>query len=121
VLAALCLAGCGSGSKTRAAPQPRLTQPVAAALASASDEVAAALTAGDSCQAFSLAQKLQQDTVAAINRGKIPGPFQEDLGSTVADLLSRIRCVPAQSTHDNGKHKGQKKNKHQQGQHEEGD
>jgi hypothetical protein len=121
VLAALCLAGCGSGSNTRAAPQPRLPQPVAAALASASDEVAAALRAGDSCQAFSLAQNLQQDTVAAINRGKIPGPFQEDLGSTVADLLSRIRCVPAQSTHDNGKHKGQKKNKHQQGQHEEGD
>jgi hypothetical protein len=109
--AALCLAGCGSGSEDRAAPQPKLPQSVASALASRSDEVARALTAGDPCRALSLVQHLQQETVAAINEGQVPGAFEEDLGSTVADLVSRIHCVPAANKHDNGKHKGEKKKK----------
>jgi hypothetical protein len=109
----LCLTGCGSGSKPRAAPQPKLPQAVAAALASRSDEVERALTAGDSCRALSLAQQLQRETVAAINGGRIPGAYQEQLGSTVGDLVSRIACVPATKTHDNGKHKG--KGKHGEG------
>ena len=83
-----------------------------AALASRSDDVARALTAGDSCRALGLARRLQQDTVTAINRGNIPGAFQEQLGSTVADLVSRIRCVPAESKHDNGKHKAKHEGKH---------
>jgi hypothetical protein len=111
--AALCLAGCGSGSEHRDAPQPKLPRPVASALASRSEEVAQALAAGDPCGALSLAQHLQQETVAAINHGQIPGAFQEELGSTVGDLVSRIQCVPAQSKQDNGKHKGEKKNKHE--------
>jgi hypothetical protein len=105
--------GCGSGSEHRAAPQPKLPQPVAWALASRSEEVARALTAGNPCGALSLAQHLQQETVAAINHRQIPGAFQEELGSTVGDLVSRIQCVPAQGEHDNGKHKGEKKNKHE--------
>jgi hypothetical protein len=104
--AALCLAGCGSGSEQRAAPQPRLPGPVATALASRSDEVARALTAGDSCRALGLAQQLQRDTIASINAGRVPGAFQEQLGSTVGDLVSRIQCVPAEEKHDRGKHKG---------------
>jgi hypothetical protein len=111
VAAVLCLAGCGSGSEQRAAPQPKLSPPVAAALASRSDEVAQALDSGDSCRGLSLAQQLQQETVAAINSGRVPGAFQEQLGSTVGDLVSRIQCVPAAAPHDNGKHKG--KNKHE--------
>jgi outer membrane murein-binding lipoprotein Lpp len=111
--AALCLAGCGSGSEHRATAKPKLPQSVASALASRSEEVAQALTAGDPCRALSLAQHLQQETVAAINDGQIPGAFQEELSSTVGDLVSRIRCVPAQTKHDNGKHKGEKKNKHE--------
>jgi hypothetical protein len=111
--AALCLAGCGGGSDRRVAPQPRLTQPVAAALASRSDEVAQALAAGDPCHALSLAERLQQETVAAINAGRVPGPFQEHLGSTVGDLVARIPCVPpSDEAHDNGKHKGKGKKKH---------
>jgi hypothetical protein len=71
---------------------------------------------------LSLAQALQQETVAAINDGQIPGAFQEQLGSTVADLVSRIQCVPAPSKHDNGKHKGEKKkkNKHEKKNNHEG-
>ena len=113
--AALLLAGCGSGSEQRVAPPPRLPQPVATALASGSDEVAQALTAGDPCRALTLAQQLQKQTVAAINAGRVPSAFQEHLGSTVADLVSRIRCAPAPNKHDNGKHKGENKNKHEGG------
>ena len=111
--AALSLAGCGSGSDERAAPQPKLPSPVAAALASRSDEVAQTLTAGDSCRALKLAQQLQQETVAAINAGRVPAPFQEQLGSTVGDLVSRIRCVPDVKPHDSGKRKGKDKKKHE--------
>jgi hypothetical protein len=111
--AVLCLAGCGSGSEHRVAPQPKLSTPVAAALASRSDEVAQTLEAGDSCRALSLAQQLQQETVAAINHGRVPAPFQEQLGSTVGDLVSRIQCVPVVKPHAGGKHKGKHKKKHE--------
>ena len=107
--AVLCLAGCGGGSEHRAVPQPSLRRPVAAALASRSDEVARALTAGDSCRARSLAQQLQRETIAAINAGRIPGAFQEQLGSSVGDLVFRIQCVPVEKQRDRGKHKGKHK------------
>ena len=107
--AVLCLAGCGGGSEHRAAPQPKLSPPVAAALASRSDEIAQTLAAGDPCRALTLAQQLQQETIAAINAGRVPAGFQEQLGSTVGDLVSRIKCGPAAKPHDNGKHKGKHK------------
>jgi hypothetical protein len=109
----LCLAGCGTRAEQRVLPQPKLPAPVASALASRSDEVALALDAGDPCRALSIAQQLQQETIAAINAGRVPNPYQEHLGSTVGELVSRIHCVPA-ATHDNGKHKGQHKNKHEE-------
>ena len=106
---AFWLAGCGSGSEHRVVPQPKLPAPVASALASRSDEVAQALAGGDQCRALSLAQQLQQETIAAINARRIPGAFQEQLGSTVGDLLSRIQCVPAVKPPDKQKGKGKKK------------
>jgi hypothetical protein len=109
---ALCIAGCGSGSERRAAPQPKLPAPVASALAARSDEVAQALVGGDPCRALTLAQQLQRETIAAINAGRIPGAFQEQLGSTVGDLVSRIQCVPPPKPLDDGKHKGKHKKKH---------
>jgi hypothetical protein len=67
---------------------------------------------GDPCRALTLAQQLQQETIAAINVGRIPASFQEHLTSTVGDLVSRIQCVPATGgQHDNGKHKGKEKDK----------
>ena len=111
--AALCLAGCGGGSEHRAAPQPRLPASVASALASRSDEVAQALAGGNQCRALSLAQQLQRETISAINAGRVPGAFQEQLGSTVGDLLSRIQCVPAAKPPESGKHKGKGKKKHE--------
>jgi hypothetical protein len=109
---ALCLAGCGSGSERRVAPQPKLPAPVASALASRSDEVAQSLAGGDDCRALTLAQQLQDETIAAINAGRVPGAFQEQLSSTVGDLVSRIQCVPAAKPRDNGKHEGKHKKKH---------
>ena len=111
--AALCLAGCGSGSEHRVAPQPKLPEPIASALASRSDEIAHALAGGDQCRALSLAQHLQRETISAINAGRVPGAFQEQLGSTVGDLLSRIQCVPAVKPPESGKHKGKGKKKHE--------
>ena len=111
--AAFCLAGCGSGSEHRVAPQPKLPAPVASALASRSDEVAQALAGGDQCRALNLAQQLQQETISAINAGRVPGAFQEQLGSTVGDLLSRIQCVPAVKPPESGKQKGKGKKKHE--------
>jgi hypothetical protein len=114
LVATLCLAGCGSGSAHRVAPQPKLPASVAAALAARSEEVAQALDATDSCSALSLAQQLQQETVAAINAGHVPAPFQEHLGSTVSDLLSRIQCVRTEQPTDHGNHKGQQDQQQQQ-------
>ena len=110
---AFWLAGCGSGSEHRVAPQPKLPAAVASALATRSDEVAQALVGGDQCLALSLAQQLQQETIAAINAGRVPGAFQEQLGSTVGDLLSRIQCAPAVKPPESGKHKGKGKKRHE--------
>jgi hypothetical protein len=82
-------------------------------LASRSDEVAQALTGGNQCRALSLALQLQRETISAINAGRVPGAFQEQLGSTVGDLLSRIQCVPAAKPSESGKHKGKGKKKHE--------
>ena len=93
--ATLCLAGCGSGtSERRAAPTPRLPSAVAAQLADQSDKVAAALDAGDPCDARAQAVLLQQETIKSINEGRVPGPFLEHLTSAVGDLLARIECTP---------------------------
>jgi hypothetical protein len=113
--ATICLAGCGSGPTPRAAPPPKLPAAVAGSLATRSDEVAQALAAGDACRAATLAKQLQQETLASINAGRVPGPFQEHLASAATDLVSRIKCIPAAPAHDNGKHKGRdKKRKHEE-------
>jgi hypothetical protein len=111
--AAVCLAGCGSSPTPRAAPPPKLPAAVAAPLAARSDEIAQALAAGDACRAASLAQQLQQETLASINAGRVPAPFQEHLASAANDLVSRIQCIPPAQPHDRGKHKGREKKKKQ--------
>jgi hypothetical protein len=116
---ALVLAGCGSGGQRVAAPQPKLPRDVATQLAERSDLVAAALDGGDPCLALVPARRLRQDTFRAINDRRVPGPFQEQLGATVNNLVSRIECVPPAPTQDDeldkpGKHKGEKK-KHDKG------
>jgi hypothetical protein len=116
--AALFLAGCGSGADKDVAPQPTLPRQLAVSLAGQSDSVARALDAGDECTASRLAVQLQQQTIAAINAGRVPGPFLETLQDRVNDLAARIRCVPAPAPEepkdDKGHEKGKKK-KHDKG------
>jgi hypothetical protein len=113
LVALLCLAGCGGGAERRAAPQPKLPRPVAAELAQSSDAVADALEAGDECLALTLAQTLQQQTIAAINARQVPTPLQEPLQATVNDLAGRIQCVtPTEEDEDEqGRGKGKAKGK----------
>ena len=111
--AAVCLAGCGSGPTSRTAPPPKLPAAVAASLAARSDEVAQALTDGDACRAARLALELQHETLASINAGRVPTPFQEHLASAANDLVSRIQCLPPAQPQDRGKHKGREKKKKQ--------
>jgi len=116
VAAVVFLAGCGSGATRRTAPPPKLPAAVATPLAARSDEVAQALAAGDACRAASLAQQLQQETLASINAGRVPAAFQEHLASAANDLVSRIQCIPPAEPKDRGKHKGrEKKKKHNEG------
>jgi hypothetical protein len=114
--AVLSLAGCGSSQHPQRA-QPKLPARVANQLAAQSDRVAAALDRGDACRALDEARRLQQATVDAINAGRVPAAFQEQLGSATSDLLNRIVCVrpPPAPTKEHGHGKGKHKGKHEGG------
>ena len=109
--AALCLSACG-GAKQSAPPPPTFSRSLAASLAAQSDAVASALAAGDSCHALTLAQRLQRQTIAAINTGRVAPGLQEQLSSAVNELVVRVHCTPppapapAKKEHGHGKHKG---------------
>lgn len=108
---ALCLSACG-GAKQSAPPQPSFSRSLASSLAAKSDAVASALAAGDSCRALTLAQRLQRQTIGAINSGRVAPALQEQLSSAVNELVVRVRCVPPpapappEKEHGHGKHKG---------------
>jgi hypothetical protein len=84
-------AGCG-GEEHR--PAPLLPAAVAADLAARSDSVAARLEEQDDCGARSEAQRLQSDAIAAVNAGRVPHAFQEELLASVNALVEAIECVP---------------------------
>lgn len=84
-------AGCGGGESSSAS---RLPAQVADALAERSDVVAQRLESGDACSARAEAEALQADTIAAVNAGRIPARYQEDLVSAVAVLVDSVECVP---------------------------
>jgi hypothetical protein len=123
--AALCLTACG-GAKRSAPPPPAFSRAVAASLAAQSDAVASALSVGDSCRAATLARRLQQDTIAAINEGRVSGSLQEQLSGAVNSLVARVHCVPPpvvpapkEKHPDHGKHKEHHGKKHDQKKHKE--
>jgi hypothetical protein len=60
-----------------------------------SDYVADLLDEGDSCAAKREAQRLQGDAIAAINAGRVPGRYQEEVLGDVAALAETIPCPPA--------------------------
>jgi hypothetical protein len=102
-LAVAALAGCGGGSERSAAPPPRLPAALASQLAQRSDRVAALLEVGQSCPALDEARRLHEQTIAAINTGRVPGPLQEQLSGAVGDLVDRIHCVPPPRNEDEDK------------------
>jgi len=90
LLLLLVVAGCGA--QEQAEPLPR---GLADELAERSDAVAERLEAGDPCGARAEAEALQQQTIAAVNAGRVPPRFQEELTSAVGGLVASIECVPA--------------------------
>jgi hypothetical protein len=116
-LLVLGLAACGGTPHSASPPAPRLPRAVASSLAQGSDAIATALAAGDSCRAATLAHQLQQQTIAAINAGRVPAALQEQLSGSVNDLAGRIVCVPPPppEKHEHGKHKGHDKQDQEQG------
>jgi hypothetical protein len=113
-LAALCLSGCGGAKHTATPRPPKLPRALASQLASTSDAVADSLAAGDSCRALTLAHRLQSQTIAAINSGRVPDALLEQLSGSVNALVARVRCVapavPAPAPKEHGK--GHEKKKH---------
>jgi hypothetical protein len=115
--AALCLSACGGAKQP--VPPPTLSHSLGSSLAARSDAIASALAAGDSCRALELARRLQRQTIAAINDGRVAAALQEQLSSAVNALVARVQCVPppsrpqpnpqAEPRHDHGKHKGRHK------------
>ena len=78
-------------------PLPAFPAPLAAELAGRADTVAARLEAKDPCAARTEAEALQADTIAAVNAGRVPAAYQEELGAAVSSLLGSIEC-PASAT-----------------------
>jgi hypothetical protein len=93
-------------------------------LAVEADAVAARYRAGDSCAAREEALRLQRETTRAINAGRVPTAFQEDLQSAANSLVDRISCVtpriPPPPPQPPGKAKGHEK-KHEKKHQGEGD
>ena len=76
-------------------PQPKLPRSVAEQLEAQSDDIARRLDAGDDCGALAAARTLQQNTISAINAGRVPGELQEPLASAASRVVTRISCTPA--------------------------
>jgi hypothetical protein len=117
--AALTLTACGGTQHAAPPPPPTISRSLASSLAAQSDAVAAALAAGDSCRALTLARTLQQRTIAAINQHRVDSALQEQLSSAVNALVVQVHCAPPpvapvhedkhDEEHGHGKHKGHDK------------
>ncbi len=95
LLALLVVPGCGGDGDTAA--EPRLPRPLAAELAQQSDVVAEKLEANDPCGARAEAAALQQRAISAVNQGRVPPRYQEELTAAVNALVVSIACVPAET------------------------
>ena len=81
-----------SGEAEQQPEQPRLPAALADDLAARSDRVADLLAAGDQCGAAHAADALQGATLEAINRGDVPGAFQEELTAAAGALVDEVNC-----------------------------
>jgi hypothetical protein len=109
---AVVLAGCG-GDAEEAQPEtsaPRIERPIATELAELSDEVARQLEGGDPCGAAATAARLREGVTAAINDGKVPEVYLEDLSGLANEIEVQIpECAePPPDEDDEGRKKGKK-------------
>lgn len=57
--------------------------------------MAAALDSGDPCRAAEEARALRDSAIAAVNAGRVPGPYQEELGASTQELVSATETACA--------------------------
>ena len=93
--AALALAGCGGQEQAETEVEgPRIERAIAHELAELSDEVADRLEGGDSCGAAQSAAQLRERLTAAINEGKVPEAYLEELSGATNELeLAVPKCI----------------------------
>lgn len=99
LLAVVALAaGCGGSGGDGGTEQavPRLPAAVALDLAERTDLVADALAAGDDCGADVHAERLRADVLAAVNDGRVPPAYQEELVGSANGLAEQIECRTAE-------------------------
>jgi len=103
LLLLLALAGCGGGGGDAAPPPgPALERATADQLAATSDAIADALDNGDVCGAAGLADQLNDQVIEAINAGRVPQAFQEDLQARANELVNTVNCAPSTVEEDDG-------------------
>lgn len=108
VAATLIAPACG-GAEGAAPAQPKLPRSLAESLAERSEAVAARLDAGDSCGAAEEAASLEEAALAAIESGRVPTAFEDELAASVAELTDGIPCEEDDGP-ERGKGKGKGKN-----------
>jgi hypothetical protein len=93
--AALALAGCGGQEQAETEVEgPRIERAIAHELAELSDEVADQLESGDSCGAAQSAAQLRERLTTAINEGKVPEAYLEELSGATNELeLAVPKCI----------------------------
>jgi hypothetical protein len=95
VVLAVALAGCGGDGEEPEVSGPRIERPIATELAGLSDEVARQLESGDPCGARDSAARLREGVTAAINDGKVPEVYLEDLSGLANEIEAQIpECAP---------------------------
>jgi hypothetical protein len=119
---AVALAGCGGDdSRDSQASGPKIERATAEHLADLSDRVAGDLDRGDSCAASRAAAELRSAVTDAINTGKVPDLYLEELSGVTNEIQAQAgECAPTTQTtededededkhEDRGKKKGKKK------------
>jgi hypothetical protein len=116
---AVTLTGCGGndGDTETVAAGPRIERATAEQLASLSDQLAEHLEGGDSCSASKTAARLRDALTAAINDGKVPEVYLEDLSGLANEIEVQIpKCAeptipPPRTTEDEDDRKRKDKDK----------
>jgi hypothetical protein len=93
--AAVALAGCGGQEQAQTEVEgPRIERAIANELADLSDGVADQLESGNSCGAAESATLLRERLTAAINEGKVPEAYLEELSGAANELVLGVpKCI----------------------------